>query len=200
MEEAIFLAKFGSKVTVVQPPRRVPRLGDHGRPRAGTDNLEFLTPYVVEKFLRRGRQALEVTHAAQHRDRRDARARGGRVHRDRPRAAVRARRRASSTPTRTATSSPRASRPARTCRACSRPATWSTTRTARPSPPPARAVRPRWTPSGTCATTRWCRRPTALAETGDLAEEQWGAAERAGLGGSALGSGWSAGLIALRPR
>ena len=39
------------------------------------------------------------------------------------------------------------------------PATSSTTPTARPSPPPARAARPRSTPSGTCATTRACRPP-----------------------------------------
>ena len=34
MEEAIFLAKFSSKVTIVQPARRVPRLQDHARARA----------------------------------------------------------------------------------------------------------------------------------------------------------------------
>ena len=33
MEEAIFLSKFASKVTVVAPPRRVPRVEDHARPR-----------------------------------------------------------------------------------------------------------------------------------------------------------------------
>ena len=52
MEEAIFLAKFSSKVTIVQPPRRVPRVEDHARARAlDADNIEFLTPYVVEEFL-----------------------------------------------------------------------------------------------------------------------------------------------------
>ena len=33
MEEAIFLAKFSSHVTIVAPPRRVPRLEDHARAR-----------------------------------------------------------------------------------------------------------------------------------------------------------------------
>ncbi len=33
MEEAIFLAKFAAKSDDRQPPRRVPRLGDHARPR-----------------------------------------------------------------------------------------------------------------------------------------------------------------------
>ena len=61
----------------------------------------------------------------------------------------------------------------RTCRACSPPATWSTTPTARRSPRPAPAVRPRSTPSGTCATTRSVPTPDALAGTGDLAEAQW---------------------------
>ena len=54
----------------------------------------------------------------------------------------------------------------------------ATTPTARPSPPPARAVRPRWTPSGTCATTRPCPTPAALEGTGDLAEQQWAPAAR----------------------
>ena len=34
------------------PPRRVPRVADHVRPRARTtENIELLTPYVVEEFL-----------------------------------------------------------------------------------------------------------------------------------------------------
>ena len=33
------------------PPRRVPRVEDHARPRAGRENIELLTPYVVEEFL-----------------------------------------------------------------------------------------------------------------------------------------------------
>ncbi len=51
MEEAIFLAKFSSKVTIVH--RRAEfRASKIMLERArGTENIEFLTPYVVEEFL-----------------------------------------------------------------------------------------------------------------------------------------------------
>ena len=51
MEEAIFLAKFASKVTIVN--RRAEfRASKIMLERArGTENIEFLTPYVVEEFL-----------------------------------------------------------------------------------------------------------------------------------------------------
>jgi thioredoxin reductase (NADPH) len=51
MEEAIFLAKFSSKVTIVHR-RDEFRASKIMLERArGTENIEFLTPYVVEEFL-----------------------------------------------------------------------------------------------------------------------------------------------------
>jgi thioredoxin reductase (NADPH) len=51
MEEAIFLAKFSSKVTIVHR-RDVFRASKIMFERArNTENIEFLTPYVVEEFL-----------------------------------------------------------------------------------------------------------------------------------------------------
>jgi thioredoxin reductase (NADPH) len=51
MEEAIFLAKFASKVTIVHR-RHEFRASKIMLDRAhGTENIEFLAPYVVEEFL-----------------------------------------------------------------------------------------------------------------------------------------------------
>ena len=160
MEEAIFLAKFSSKVTIVNR-RDEFRASKIMLERArATENIEWLTPYVVEEFLAGpdgplDRARLRNVETGETHRVADVR----RVHRDRPRAAVRDRRRHHRASTPRATSRPRASRPAPTSRACSPPATSWTTRTARPSRRPAPAVRPRWTPSGTCATTPASRPP-----------------------------------------
>jgi thioredoxin reductase (NADPH) len=59
MEEAIFLAKFSSKVTIVhrRDEFRASRIM-LGRARA-MENIEFLTPYVVEEFLAGANGALD---------------------------------------------------------------------------------------------------------------------------------------------
>ena len=92
MEEAIFLSKFASKVTVVHRRdefRASKIMLDRARAQ---ENIEFLTPYTVKEFVAGESGALGHAVAAQRRDRRGARAaRLGHVHRDRPRAAVRAR-------------------------------------------------------------------------------------------------------------
>ena len=144
------------------PPRRVPRLEDHARPRRRAGRTSsFKTPFVPEEFvagddgkLRAVRlrnaetgetEELEVGGAfvaighiprselvAEQVDDRRGRLRAHRGQVD----------------------------PDQPRRACSRSATSSTTPTARRSPPPAPAAWAPSTPSGTCATRRPRRRPT----------------------------------------
>ena len=159
MEEAIFLAKFSSKVTIVHR-RDEFRASQIMLDRAkAIENIELLTPYVVEEFLpgedgALGSARLRNTETGEQRELPMAGAfvaighepqseivEGDRRHR---RGRLRRRR--------------RAARRAPTCPACSPPATSSTTPTARRSPRPGRAARRRSTPSGTCATTRTSRR------------------------------------------
>src|SRR3954453_5712149 len=62
MEEAIFLAKFSSRVTIVNRRdefRASKIMLDRARE---TENIEFLTPYVVEEFLA-GDEGKALTHA-----------------------------------------------------------------------------------------------------------------------------------------
>ena len=74
MEEAIFLAKFASKVTIVHR-RDEFRASKIMLERArAIDNIEFLTPYVVEEFHEGDGRVRARRAAAQRRDRRGARA------------------------------------------------------------------------------------------------------------------------------
>ena len=163
MEEAIFLSKFASKVVDRPPPRRVPRLEDHARARP-LDREHRVADAVRARGVRRRRGRRRSTHArlrhAETGD--DARGRDhGRLHRDRPRAAV-GDRRGPGRHRRRGLRHHRGPLDAHEARpASSPPATSSTTRTARRSRPPARARRPRSTPSGTCATRPASRRPRA---------------------------------------
>ena len=75
MEEAIFLAKFASKVDLVHRRdefRASKIMLDRARE---TENIELLTPYVVEEFLPGEGGGARRGPAAPRRDRRDARAR-----------------------------------------------------------------------------------------------------------------------------
>ena len=92
MEEAIFLAKFASRVTIVHR-RDEFRASKIMLDRAkSTDNIDFLTPYVVDEFAADETGVLGVAklrnpETGEQRDLPIVR----RLHRDRPRAAVRAR-------------------------------------------------------------------------------------------------------------
>ena len=92
MEEAIFLSKFASHVTVVHR-RDEFRASKIMLERArAQENIELLTPYRVKEFVAGENGALGHAALVQHRDRRGARDTGlGHVHRGRPRAAVGAR-------------------------------------------------------------------------------------------------------------
>ncbi len=95
MEEAIFLSKFASKVTVVnrRDEFRASRIMLE-RARA-QENIELLTPYLVKEFVAGQNGALGHATLDTRRDRRGAPgADHGRVHRHRTRAAIGARARA----------------------------------------------------------------------------------------------------------
>ena len=178
MEEAIFLSKFASKVTIVHRRTSFARRRSCSIARAQQENIELLTPYAVKEFVpgengALGHATLVNTETGEERD-----AGGhGRVCRDRPRAPVRRSWTARSTSMRRAMSPSRVARRGPTALACSPRKTSSTTPTARRSPPPARAARRRSTPSGICATRPQVPTPEGMP-VGDFAEAQWAPAAR----------------------
>ena len=152
IEEANFLTKFASKVTLIHRREEL-RASKVMQERAfANPKIEFRWNSEVVEALGDGK--LDRRAAPRHRDRRGVRARRDRaVRRHRPRPEHRRCSTVSSTSTRTATSSPRAARRGRRSTACSRAATSRTTSTARPSPRPAAGA---WRPSRPSATSRRC--------------------------------------------
>ena len=162
MEDATFLAKFAGKVSIVHRRdefRASAIMLDRARE---TENIEFLTPYVVERFEAGDNGVARQGRADERRRRLGARAR------DRPAPSSRIGHRPNSQLVEdqleidengyVAGRGPL--HPHRASRACSPPATSPTTSTARPSPRRARAACPRSTPRPTCATRRSTPRPT----------------------------------------
>ena len=173
MEEAIFLSKFASKVIIVHR-RDEFRASKIMLERARSiDNIEWLTPYTVDEFVAGEKGGLERARLrnAETGDEREVEIAGAFIaigHEPQSHLVERPGR-----PRRRGLRHHRGPLDAhRACPACSPPATSSTTRTARRSPPPARARRPRSTPSGTCATRPGSTRPRRMPK-GDLAEAQW---------------------------
>ena len=95
MEDATFLAKFADKVGHRPPAARVPRVGDHARPRARQGQHRPRDPVRGEELRRRRRRRAQAGDAREHRGRLGARAAGQRcVRRDRPPSKLASRRRA----------------------------------------------------------------------------------------------------------
>ncbi len=148
IEEATFLTRFASKVYLIHRRDEL-RASKIMQERAFADpKLEIVWNSEIAEI--NGDDRLDGGHPARHGDRGDpAAGRDRAVHRDRPRPALGAARRPGRPRRRTATCWSSTPRRTPTCRACSPPATWSTTTTGRPSPPPAPAARPPSTPSAT---------------------------------------------------
>ena len=165
MEEAMFLSKFASKVAIVHR-RDEFRASKIMLERArAIPNIEWITPYEVSEFRLRQGGGLGIAELRNTEDgsTKELPIAGAfiAVGHDPQSQLVRARSDVDEngyvvTQGRsTLTNLP----------ACSPPATWSTTPTARPSPPRAPGARRRWTPSGICATIRPLLRPRPAPRT-----------------------------------
>ena len=174
MEDSIFISKFAEQADDRPPPRRVPRLEDHARPRprAG-EHRASRRPFVPEEFVagEDGKLATVRLRNAETGETEELEVGGafvaighiprselvdGQVDTDENGYVV-----------------TEAARPGPTSPASSPSATSSTTPTARRSPPPAPAAWAPSTPSGTCATrppspeAHWMRggEPVEIAPT-----------------------------------
>ncbi len=152
IEEATFLSRFGSKVTLIHRREEL-RASKIMQERAFADpKIDFAWNSEVTEI--HGDDKLTGLTLRDTGHRRDPPPRRHRpVHRDRPRPALGAAARPGRPRRPRATCSSTTRRPAPTCRACSPAVTWSTTTTARRSPPPAPAARPPSTPSATSPTS-----------------------------------------------
>ena len=172
IEEATFLTRFGSKVSLIVRRDEL-RASKIMQERAFADpKLEIIWNSEVAEI--NGADRLESLTLEDTVDRRDQQPAGDRpVHRDRPRPALGAAARPGRPRRERLRPGPAPVDRPPTCPASSRPATWSTTTTARPSPRPAPAAPPRSTPSATSPTSttprprprRSTRRRRALDET-----------------------------------
>ena len=146
IEEAIFLTKFATKVTIVHRRDEL-RASKIMQERAlANEKIEFRWNSVVEDIV--GNGAVEALDADGHRDRRLVAPRGrGALRRDRARPEHEPVHRPARARRERATSRPRPTRRQRRSRASSPPATCRTTCTGRPSPPPGAAAWPRSRPS-----------------------------------------------------
>ncbi len=173
MEEAIFLSKFASKVIVVHR-RHEFRASKIMLERARSQqNIEFLTPYRVSEFVAGENGALghaKLVHTETGEEREIRRRRN--LHRDRPRAEVRARPWADRPRRDRLRDHARPSPRAPTVPGCSRPGTSWTTPTARLSPPRASGCQ-------AALDAEWYMRDTPEVPTpeempaGDPATAQW---------------------------
>ncbi len=179
VEEATFLTRFGSKVSLIVRRDEL-RASKIMQERAFADpKLEIVWNSEVAEI--NGDDRLESRDPAGHRHRRDQRPAAHRpVHRDRPRPALRAADRPGRPRRRRLRARRATPRPAPTCPASSPPATWSTTTTARRSPPPAPAAPPPSTPSATSPSSTTPPPPPAAPRTAPTPRSDRGTSQTAG--------------------